>query len=206
MSTGEAMDHAPNSSLAVRVNGAREALLLAMLIYGLVQSIEACATDRSGDVVKDLQPMVGGKPLPKAFMATGPVIDMSAASPDFRPRKFAGLEREASRPADSSFEPKPLQAASAWQRLTEYRTQGRVQLLTLWQSPSSMVSLQAGRHGGPSLQWSSRVMNRGGATRGLLDRFVASSLGAAGLRSRMAAHNAEAASAPKPISLIPGGK
>jgi uncharacterized membrane protein (UPF0136 family) len=88
------------------------------------------------------------------------------------------------------------------QRLADYRSQGRLQLLTLWQSPRSMVSLQAGKHGGPSLQWSSRVMTRGGATRGLLDRFVASSLGAAGFGAKTA-RSSSTTPASKTVSLLP---
>jgi hypothetical protein len=205
MWTGEAMDDAPDSYVAVRLSGAREALLLAVLVYGLAQSVEAFAGDQSASVVKDIQPMVGGRPLPRAFMPIGPANEFDSPTTDFRPRKLDGLAAGSSTPAQSSFQSKPLPETTPWQRLADYRSQGRVQLLTLWESRSNMVSLQAGRHGGPSLQWSSRVMNRGGATRGLLDRFVASSLGAA-VHSKLAAHNGDATSASKPISLIPATK
>ena len=60
---------------------------------------------------------------------------------------------------------------TVWQRLAEYRTRDRVQVLTLWKSGASTVSLQAGKKGSPTLQWTSRLMNRGAATRGLLDRL-----------------------------------
>jgi hypothetical protein len=205
MWTGEAMDDAPDSYVAVRLSGAREALLLAVLVYGLAQSVEAMAADESASIIKDIQPMVGGKPLPRAFMPIGPAAEFDSPTTDFRPRKLDAREVMSSTQAGASFPTKPLQLTSPWQRLADYRSQGRVQLLTLWQSRSNTVSLQAGRHGGPSLQWSSRTMNQGGATRGLLDRFVASSLGAA-VHSKLAAHNAGAPSAPKPISLIPATK
>jgi hypothetical protein len=58
-----------------------------------------------------------------------------------------------------------------WQRLQEYRTRDRVRVMTLWESGVSNVSIQTNRKGDPSLQWTSRLMNRGGATRGLLDRW-----------------------------------
>jgi hypothetical protein len=205
MTTGEAMDDASNSYMTVRLGGAREALMLVVLVYGLAQSVEAFAADQSASVVKDIQPIVGGKPLPKAFMAIGPANEVEFPATEFRPRKLDAQEVVSSTQADPFFQPKPLQATSPWQRLAEYRSQGRVQLLTLWESRGSMVSLQAGRHGGPSLQWSSRVMNRGGATRGLLDRFVASSLGAAALSSKMA-HSSAAAPAAKLTSPIPTPK
>ena len=204
MSTGEAMDDASDECVAARLSGAREALALAMLVYGLAQSGEAFAADLSAGVVKDLQPMAGGKPVPKAFAAAAPSSEFEAAPTEFRRRKPDDLALLSSTPLEGSFQSRPQQATSPWQHLADYRAQGRLQLLTLWQSPRSMLSLQTGRHGGPSLQWSSRVMNHGGATRGLLDRFVASSLGAAGLRSKSIVHGAESVPASKVSSLLPG--
>jgi hypothetical protein len=61
---------------------------------------------------------------------------------------------------------------TVWQRLQEYRSHDRVRVLTLWESGASAVSIQTNRKGDPSLQWTSRLMNRGGATRGLLDRWM----------------------------------
>jgi hypothetical protein len=189
MSTGEAMDGASNECGAARVSGACEALALAMLVYGLAQCGEAFAADLSADVVKDLQPMVGGKPMPEAF-APSTSSEFGAGTTDFRllDEHRPSTSLGASAPSTS------LPLTSPWQHLADYRSQGRVQLLTLWQSPRNMVSLQSGKHGGPSLQWSSRVMNHGGATRGVLDRFVASSLGAARLHPKLGARNADAAS------------
>jgi len=60
---------------------------------------------------------------------------------------------------------------TTWQRLQEYRNRDRVRVMTLWESGASNVSIQTNRKGDPSLQWTSRLMNRGGATRGLLDRW-----------------------------------
>src|SRR5258708_614240 len=54
----------------------------------------------------------------------------------------------------------------------ESKSQGRVRLLTLWQSSVSSVSLQAGKHGMPSLQWSTPWMHREVASSGLFDRFL----------------------------------
>ncbi len=65
-----------------------------------------------------------------------------------------------------------LRDTSVWQRLADYRAHGRIRLLTLWETGGSSVSLQAGKKGEPSLQWTSRSMNRGGATRGVLDQLV----------------------------------
>jgi hypothetical protein len=212
MSIGQAMDDASYACLAARCGGAREALIVAMLLYGLAQSGEALAGDQSASVVKDIQPIVGGTPLSMAFAPTAATLAAAAgndheySTTDFRQRKTGTLNSPSSREIEPAFESQPLHATSAWQRLADYRAQGRIQLVTLWESSRSTVSLQSGKHGGPSLQWSSRVMNRGGATRGLLDRFVASSLNAAGLGPRAAARSSASAPANKPINLIPAAK
>jgi hypothetical protein len=200
MSTGEAMDDAPNACRAGRMSSTREALMLAMLVYGLAQSLEAFGADQSVNVVKDIQPMVGGKPLPKAFAPALPANELETPTTAFRRRRLDALDSTSSAQLEPFFQSKPLQETSPWQRLGDYRAQGRVQLLTLWQSPRNMVSLQTGRHGGPSLQWSSRGMNRGGATRGVLDRLVASSLGSTGLRAKIAAHSTDSGLATKATS------
>jgi hypothetical protein len=154
----------------------------------MTQGTEALAGEASinvvnpSDVVKDMQPIVGGTPLSMAFVPSKtPSREPQFSSDEFRPRTPSLLEAPTPAGPESMNRSQALPLTSAWQRLADYRSQGRVQLLTLWESKRSTVSLQAGKHGGPSLQWSSRLMNRGGATRGLLDRFVASSLGAAGL-------------------------
>ncbi len=171
MSIGDTMDNVPFACTAAHCRGACEALLVAMLIYGLARSCDALADDQSPDIVKNLQPIVGGTPLPMAFEPMARAAEFEYSS-DFRRRNPDPIAAGSDRELDSSLHSPSLQVASPWQRLADYRSQSRVQLLTLWASPRNMVSLQAGKRGGPSLQWSSRVMNRGGATRGLLDRFV----------------------------------
>jgi len=66
-----------------------------------------------------------------------------------------------------------LRGTTVWQRLSEYRAHDRVRVLTLWESGGSTVSLQAGKRGSPSLQWTSGAMIHGAGTRGLLDRLFA---------------------------------
>jgi hypothetical protein len=205
MSIGEAMDDASDACTAARCGGARDALIVAMLLYGLAQSGEVLAGDQSANVVKDIQPIVGGTPLSMAFMPTASTAAAAAAN-EHEYRKIGTLDSQSTPEVAPSLQSQPLHATSAWQALADYRTQGRIQLLTLWESPRSTVSLQAGKHGGPSLQWSSRVTNRSGANRGLLDRFVASSLDAAGLRQKAAARASNYTAASKPISLIPTAK
>jgi hypothetical protein len=88
---------------------------------------------------------------------------------DFRPRGRSLFEADVRLGAgDDAL----INDTSVWQRLYEFRTRDRVQVLTLWKSAASTVSLQAGKAGHPTLQWTSRSMNRGGATRGLLDHWL----------------------------------
>ncbi len=97
----------------------------------------------------------------------------SFSNSDFRPRArsvFATQSPVGNTGDDLAFD-KPV-----WQRLAEYRSRDRVRVLTLWESGASAVSLQTDRKGDPSLQWTSRWMNRGGATRGLLDRWMPASV------------------------------
>ncbi len=94
---------------------------------------------------------------------------------DFRPRGRSILEKE-SRPGAADDAPM-LRGTTVWQRMGDFRSRDRVRVVTLWETGGSSVSLQAGRKGNPSLQWTSRLMNRGGATRGLLDQAFSTSIG-----------------------------
>ena len=90
-----------------------------------------------------------------------------------------------------------LGATTVWQRLSEYRGHNRVRVLTLWEAGGSSVSLQAGRKGDPSLQWTSRLMNRGGATRGLLDQMFSASIAGAGRSLHWSPHTAAGEQPPR---------
>ena len=117
---------------------------------------------------------------------------------EFRPRRHSVFDRD---PAVSAFTDAPMiHYSTVWQQLSEYKSHDRVQVLTLWESSGSSVSLQAGKRGDPSLQWTSRLMNRGGSTRGLLDRFFSASIAgaASGFHNSGRTSNAPAA-APKAV-------
>ncbi len=64
-----------------------------------------------------------------------------------------------------------LPQTSAWQRLGDFRSDEGIRLLTVWQTADSTIAVQQGKHGGASLQWTSHALNRGGASRGLLDHL-----------------------------------
>jgi hypothetical protein len=57
------------------------------------------------------------------------------------------------------------------QQLQQYRSRDHLRVLTLWENGASAVSIQTDRKGDPSLQWTSHLFNKGGATQGLLDRL-----------------------------------
>jgi hypothetical protein len=66
-----------------------------------------------------------------------------------------------------------LRSTSVWQQMADFKSQDRVRLLTLWQTRGSSLSLQAGRRGAPSLQWSTPWVRREGKSQGLFDRLLA---------------------------------
>lgn len=90
------------------------------------------------------------------------------SSKDFRPRGRSMFDADprAGPPAETLTVDKDL-----GHRLREYKSRDHIRVLTLWETGSSAISIQTDRKGDPSLQWTSRLMNRGGATQGLLDRL-----------------------------------
>lgn len=118
---------------------------------------------------------------PGKYSASGmPETDAFSAE-EFRPRGHSIYEFDGH--ANLADDKLISDDSTVWQRLSEFRAFDRVRVLTLWQSGLSSVSLQAGKKGNPSLQWTSRLMNSGEAAHGLLDRWLpASSSGANGAR------------------------
>jgi hypothetical protein len=57
------------------------------------------------------------------------------------------------------------------QQLQQYRSRDHIRVLTLWENGASAISIQTDHKGDPSLQWTSHLFNKGGATHGLLDRL-----------------------------------
>jgi hypothetical protein len=119
---------------------------------------------------------------------------------DFRPRGRSIFDSDSRNAGDDAL----MRDTTVWQRLSEFRTHDRVQLLTLWESRASTISLQTGRRGDPSLQWTSRLMNHGGATRGLLDRlFPVSAINeSSGSRAAPRPANPQPPPGKGPISLL----
>ena len=131
--------------------------------------------------------------IPIPYQAPDPSESKTFSTRDFRPRAPSIFEKDSR--ADPFDDAPMIHSPTVWQRLAEYRAHDRVRLVTLWETGGGSISLQAGRKGEPSLQWTSRLMNRGGATHGLLDKFLAASLAGA---SR-GLHFAPRTAAPEPM-------
>jgi len=129
-----------------------------------------------------------------AFLSLPKIDDIHVFSAtEFLPRKHTLFDHDP--PAGDA---PMLRGTTVWQRLDEYRVHDGVRLLTLWESHGSTVSLQDGKRGDPSLQWSSRLSAHGGVTRGLLDRLFSLSIAGAGSSLRNATHPANSPRAVKP--------
>src|ERR1700677_263535 len=190
-------DHCPSTvprKVAAPRDGTRGRLFLGLAAFTLIRASEAMAADQTVNLAvtasqNDAHPPMAISAAP--FAATrdekpGPwsastiipgdySLPPAAAearvysSTEFRPRGHSVFDTD-----------KRLTTANdnlmidrtVWQRLSEYRNRDSVRVITLWESGASAVSIQTNRKGGPSLEWTSRFMNRGGATRGLLDRWM----------------------------------
>jgi hypothetical protein len=191
---------------AVHGNGVRDRVLLGLVLFTLVHGGDALAGEQTL-VANPVQGPDANKPRRSAppalatmdmaqLFSVPAATDNQAFSPtEFRPRKHSVLDNDFVNPLGDA---PMLRGTTVWQRMSEYKSHDRLRLLTLWESSGSTVSLQTGRHGDPSLQWTSRLMNRGGATQGLLDRLFSASLAHAGSSLRNAARPASAGTPKEP--------
>jgi hypothetical protein len=195
MSEFRPSNRVPLLDLAARSNSIRDKMLVGLVLFTLARTGEALAGEQASIANAKLDSDVGNLPrsseparasitAPDFFAAPTVVDSQLFSTTDFRPRKPTVFNHD---PTVSTFDDAPmLRSTTIWQRMSEYRSRDRVRLLTLWESSGSTVSLQAGKRGDPSLQWTSRLMSRGESTRGLLDRLFAVSLAGAGNRLRHA--------------------
>ena len=196
--------------IEARLSILRDSMLLTLLLYTLVRSGEALAGNAAGGL------NTRAPSTPAASTLTDPALsarEFAAAAPfsvkqfsptEFRPRPQTQLESEAAR-GSFGMDEHLIGSSSVSEQLEQFRTQDRVRLLTLWQTRASSVSLQADKHGGPSLQWSSPWMVRGSSSHGLLDNLF--NVPSRGVASRIgAARAASAPSPPKPAEATAGSK
>jgi hypothetical protein len=190
-------------------NIVRRRILPGLALCGLVHAGVASADERAFIARATFDPVVdyfhpssartaAALSTPGVFSAPPPDSHQVFSSTDFRPRKRTVFDVD---PAANVFGDAPLlHATTVWQRMSEYKSHDRVQVLTLWESSGSMVSLQAGKRGDPSLQWTSRLMNHGGSTQGLLDRLFSVSLAGATAGLRNATRSTGSAATSKPAA------
>jgi hypothetical protein len=194
---------------AVRCNSIRDKVLVGLVLF-MVRTGEALAGEQASVTYSTLDPGVGdwrqSSPPVRALITAPEFFAVPAAADsqifsatDFRPRKRTVFDRD---PVVNSLGDAPmLRGTTVWQRMADYKSHDRVRLLTLWESSVSTVSLQAGKRGDPSLQWTSRSMNTGGSTRGLLDRLFAVSLAGASNRLRNSSRSTSASATAKPVDM-----
>jgi hypothetical protein len=163
-----------------RSKGLCECLLVALTLYCLVPGDASAGEQpqnsdsrRNADTQRAARAQIAAPSFPAPFAFSAPRAEMPEFSPtEFRPRKPGLFEAAAASSEVSVIDAPMLRDTSLSRQLSEAKTQDRVRLLTLWQSRASSVSLQAGRHGSPSLQWSTPWMQRGSSSRGLFDRLL----------------------------------
>ncbi len=194
-SPGEAINCAHDGAQVccnTRYGGACGSMLVGFVILTIVRASEALAGEQVPPTVSAARPDViaareftttsafmlplpSYQAVPSSYRAVDLPVLKSFSAAEFRPRGRSMLEKDS--PLIDAEAAPMLQGTTVWQRLSDYRSRDRVRVVTLWEAGGSSVSLQAGRKGAPSLQWTSRLMNRGGATRGLLDQVFSTSLG-----------------------------
>lgn len=164
----------------------RDSMLLTWVLYGVVRASQALAGEQPSN--DDSTPGAGGENFRDSqtgtsmfstpFVSAKSFVDVEAHSQveaysqtEFRPRKRSLDKLESARSERSIIDTPMLKDTSVWQQLAESKTQDRVRLLTLWQTKGSSLSLQAGKRGAPSLQWSTPWAHQG-ASHGLFDRLL----------------------------------
>jgi hypothetical protein len=163
-------------------------LLLGLAVLALMRTGTACAEDPAfhAQLERDAAPRTSFKAatLPefsKHYTLSDPLLSApseyalsqipetkSYSATEFRPRGHSIFD------ADPRLSPPGGTLAvdkNFLQRLNEYRSRDRVRVLTLWDTGASAISIQTNHRGDPSLQWTSHLFNRGGATQGLLDQL-----------------------------------
>src|SRR5271170_4940350 len=157
---------APQSGDAASCNCLRDRMLVGLMLFTLVRASEVLAGEQASITNTSLDPDVANlkyvsprAPAPTAApgnFTAPPAGDYKVFSAtEFRPRKQTVFDSDQT---INSFTDAPmLRSTTVWQRMAEYRSKDGVRLLTLWESRGSTLSLQAGRRGDPSLQWTSRL-------------------------------------------------
>jgi hypothetical protein len=180
-----AMQHSPYT----RHRGVCDKMLVGLMFCTVLHATEALAGEQASVPGTDAHPELGVRrsmplsasmaSIPERFQAGTLPEPATFSNEEFRPRAHSTLS-QAQAPAshNATLNDEPI-GGTLLQRFADFRARNQVRLVTLWEAGRSSLSLQAGRKGSPSLQWTSRLMNRGDAPRGLLDELLPESLGSA---------------------------
>lgn len=162
-------------------------MLMGFVLWTLVYTTEALAGDQAqhnGEPKHHANPSrqpasiaAAMSSIPVPYQATTLPETPSYSVQEFRPR---GPSLNEAKGAPVAGAPSLMNDTTVWQRLSDYRTHDRLRLVTLWETGGNSLSLQAGRRGDPTLQWTSRLMSRPGDGRGLLDELFSTSVGGIG--------------------------
>lgn len=208
----ESLDGGISAQRQPHSSGLRESLLMMLVCYGAAPC-DAFAADHSQDThaLRDAGPekfqarlAEPGIPAPFAYEPARLEPQVFSAT-EFRPRKHGLLGADPTMDQTPVIDAPIRRDSSLARELAEFKSQDRLRLLTLWQDRASSLSLQAGKHGAPSLQWSTPWMHRDVNSRGLFDRLLTVSPRSFGTSSR---GNARPAATPLPVkpldSSLPG--
>ena len=180
-----------DAGASARQLGVCDIAFLGIVLWTLVHTTEALASDQAqlpgSSANRDLdaarQPLQVPaliSPIPQSFQAANLPDSNADSAAEFRPRKHSNSDLDdRSRILDDE---SIMRSTSVWQRLSESRSRDRVQVVTLWETGGNSLSLQAGRKGDPTLQWTSRLMSHGGGAHGLLDELFSTTVGGAASR------------------------
>jgi hypothetical protein len=187
-------------------------VLLGLAVCTVLHATGACAGDQppvwgaaQNPEFKDLREPASlstwSFPVPASFRPLDLRVPNDVRAPTVPVTEEFRARPKAARPADSEADTESMiRDTTVWQRLAEFRARNSVRLVTLWETGRNSLSLQAGRRGDPTLQWTSRLSSHGAATSGLLDELFSTSVGGVGGavgRSLNLAH---------PSTSEPGGK
>jgi hypothetical protein len=197
----ESLDRATCARPQRHGNGLRESLLVVLAFYGLLPC-DAFAGDQNAQALRDTAARKFQARLPEhlfpapfAYEPAAPVQQTFSAT-EFRPRPHGLLDTDPARNEVSVIDAPIRRDTSLARELAEFKSQDRLRLLTLWQNRASSLSLQAGKHGAPSLQWSTPWMHRDVSSRGLFDRLLTVSPRSFGASSQRGTAHQTATTAP----------
>src|SRR5271154_2887319 len=140
----------PADGRAARCSGARDRILLSMVLYAVVRTSQALAGDQAANHDAKAPPDARGErqPLPSALFSTDrSFADIDAFSAtEFRPRNRSLAAAQSAAGARFGSDAPMLQDTTVWQQMmTDYKSQDRLRVLTLFETRGSTVSLQASK-------------------------------------------------------------